>query len=75
MPKKESSKTQKPEGAEEKLVVPAGKGLATSSEDRNVGTISAGLYWRYFRSGLSAVLLILLVLLFLVAQGKNKKSF
>lgn len=74
LPKKETTKTQKAEGADEKIVVPTGKGLTTSTEDRNVGTISAGLYWRYFRSGLGAVLLILLVLLFLVAQGKTTQK-
>lgn len=68
--KKEATKTQTTEITEENHVVP-GKGLTTSSEDRSVGTISAGLYWRYFRSGLSGMLLILLVLLFLVAQGES----
>lgn len=47
----------------------AGKGMAASQEDRMVGTISAGLYWRYFRSGLHGVLLLFLLLLFLIAQA------
>ncbi|XP_015762179.1 PREDICTED: multidrug resistance-associated protein 4-like [Acropora digitifera] len=47
----------------------ASKGMATSQEDRIVGTISAGLYWRYFRSGLHGVLLLFILLLFLIAQA------
>ena len=47
----------------------AGKGMAASQEDRIVGTISAGLYWDYFRSGLHGVLLLFLLLLFFIAQG------
>ena len=46
------------------------QGLITLAEDRSVGTISTKLYWRYFRSGLPAVLLILLSLLFFFSQGK-----
>ncbi|XP_032234169.1 ATP-binding cassette sub-family C member 4 [Nematostella vectensis] len=45
------------------------QGMARKAEERHVGTISAKLYWRYFRSGLHACLLILLVLLFLIAQA------
>ena len=48
----------------------AAKGLVTSQEDRIVGTISARLYWRYFRSGLHGILLMFLLLLFLIAQGR-----
>jgi len=47
----------------------AGKGMTASEEDRMVGTISASLYWNYFRSGLHGVLLLFLLLLFLIAQG------
>ena len=47
-----------------------GKGMTTSQEDRVVGTISARLYWDYFRSGLHGVLLLCLLLLFFIAQGK-----
>lgn len=49
------------------------QGLITLAEDRSVGTISARLYWRYFRSGLPAILLIMLALLFLFSQGKVYK--
>ena len=47
----------------------AGKGLVTSNEDREVGTISSKLYWTYFRAGLHGVLLLLLLLVFLISQG------
>lgn len=47
----------------------AGKGMTASEEDRIVGTISASLYWNYFRSGLHGVLLLFLLLLFLIAQA------
>ena len=46
-----------------------GKGMATSQEDRIVGTISSGLYWDYFTSGVHGILLMFLLLLFLIAQG------
>lgn len=73
--KKESDKTTEPDRRESNCSNPVdGKGLASVTEDRSVGTISAGLYWRYFRSGLHAVLLILLILLFLVAQGEYRLS-
>ena len=49
----------------------AGKGMAASQEDRIVGTISAKLYWNYFRAGLHGILLLALLLLFLIAQGKG----
>ena len=45
------------------------KGLVTSNEDREVGTISSKLYWTYFRAGLHGVLLLLLLLVFLISQG------
>lgn len=47
-----------------------GKGMTASQEDRIVGTISSRLYWDYFRSGLHGVLLLCLLLLFFIAQGK-----
>ena len=47
----------------------AGKGLATSKEDRVVGTISSKLYWTYFRAGSHGVFLLLLLVLFFIAQG------
>ena len=47
----------------------AGKGLVTSNEDREVGTISSKLYWTYFRAGLHGVLLLSLLLIFLISQG------
>lgn len=49
----------------------AGKGMTTCQEDRVVGTISSRLYWDYFRSGLHGVLLLFLLLLFFIAQGKS----
>lgn len=47
----------------------AGKGMTASQEDRIVGTISAKLYWNYFRAGLHGILLLALLLLFLIAQA------
>lgn len=44
--------------------------MTASQEDRIVGTISAKLYWNYFRAGLHGILLLALLLLFLIAQGE-----
>ena len=44
-------------------------GLDVADEDRHTGSVSCGLYWSYFRAGLSLVPMICLMVFILVAQG------
>ena len=46
------------------------EGLQTSEEDRTIGVVSCKLYWNYFRSGLSSLMIFLVVCLCLITQGK-----
>ena len=44
--------------------------LRLSEEDRVIGVVSASLYWNYFRSGVPLLVIIAVICLFLVTQGK-----
>ena len=46
--------------------------LEEDEEERIVGSVSWGLYWRYFRSAYSAVLLLCLFVLVLFVQGMDE---
>ena len=45
--------------------------LREEEEGKTAGTVSWRVYWKYFREGLPAVLVVLLVVLLLFSQGKN----
>ena len=47
------------------------KPLPVSHEDTATGDISSSLYWNYFRAGMHPFFMILLLLLFLMTQGKR----
>ena len=47
------------------------QGLQISEEDRAIGKVSSKLYWNYFRSGVSSLMLIALICLCLLTQGKS----
>ena len=46
------------------------EGLQISEEDRTIGVVSCKLYWNYFRSGLSSLLIFMVVCLCLITQGE-----
>ena len=46
------------------------KGLEISQEDRTIGVVSSKLYWDYFRSGLHPLVILGIVFLCLITQGK-----
>ena len=46
------------------------EGLQISDEDRTIGVVSSKLYWNYFRSGLSSLLIFVVVCLCLITQGE-----
>ena len=46
------------------------KSLEISEEDRTIGVVSAKLYWNYFRSGIPASAIIVLICLCLITQGQ-----
>lgn len=56
-----------------KMVLPASetKGLEISQEDRTIGVVSSTLYWEYFRSGLHPLMILGIVLLCLITQGRS----
>lgn len=47
------------------------KGLEMADEDRMEGSVSWKLYWKYFLYGIPHILVIMLALYFLLAQGKQ----
>ena len=47
--------------------------LKESEEQKTTGTVTWGLYWRYFKEGLSVPLLIFLAFLLILAQGKVRQ--
>ena len=47
--------------------------LKESEEHKTTGTVTWGLYWRYFKEGLSVPLLIFLAFLLIFAQGKVRQ--
>ena len=51
------------------------KGLQISKEDRTIGVVSSKLYWKYFRSGISSLVILAVLGLFLITQGKPQKFF
>ena len=57
-----------------KMVLPASetKGLEISQEDRTIGVVSSTLYWEYFRSGLHPLMILGIVLLRLITQGRSQ---
>ena len=46
------------------------EGLQISEEDRTIGVVSSKLYWNYFKSGLSSLLIFVVVCLCLITQGE-----
>ena len=48
--------------------------LKESEEHKTTGTVTLGLYWRYFKEGLSVPLLIFLAFLLIFAQGKVRQK-
>ena len=48
------------------------KGLEISREDRAIGVVSSKLYWEYFRSGLHPLMILGIVFLCLIAQGRSQ---
>ena len=51
------------------------KGLQISKEDRIIGVVSSKLYWKYFRSGVPSLVIIAVLCLCLVTQGKPTAFF
>ena len=47
------------------------RGLETSQEDRSIGVVSSKLYWNYFRSGVHWSVIVAVICLFFIAQGKR----
>lgn len=47
-----------------------GQDMVEEEEDRQVGTVSWRLYWDLFRTGIHTLLIICIILLFIIAQGK-----
>ena len=45
------------------------KGLQMSPEDRTIGVVSSELYWNYFRSGVSLLMVFAVIIWFLISQG------
>ena len=56
-------------GSREILVQGETVGLETEEEDRMTGSVTSGLYWKYFRAGLGCPSLVMLILLFCATQG------
>ena len=50
------------------------KGLDISLEDRTIGVVSSKLYWNYFKSGVPASMIIVLICFCLITQGKLWQS-
>ena len=46
-------------------------GLEIEEEDRMTGSVSWSLYWKYFRAGLSSLILIILAVFFVLVQGES----
>ena len=46
------------------------RSLQIEEEDRVIGVVSSKLYWNYFRSGVHSLVLLAIVLLCVIAQGK-----
>ena len=51
------------------------KGLQISDEERTIGVVSSKLYWNYFRSGVPSLVIIAVLCLCLVTQGKPEHFF
>ena len=51
------------------------QGLQILEEDRAIGVVSSKLYWNYFRSGVSCPVILLVICLCLITQGKSKHLF
>ena len=45
--------------------------LAISQEDRSIGVVSSKLYWNYFRSGVHWSIIVVVICLCFIAQGKS----
>ena len=65
------------EGIDHLVVNPASefKSLKISEEDRAIGAVSSKLYWNYFRSGVPVLVIIAVLFLYLITQGKPLKIF
>ena len=49
------------------------KCIQISEEDRTIGVVSSKLYWNYFRSGISVLLISAVICVCLMTQGKDCK--
>lgn len=47
-------------------------GLQPAEEDRQTGSISSRLYWKYMTAGITPLALILLAIVFIFVQGKTR---
>ena len=47
------------------------EGLQISKEDRTIGVVSSKLYWNYFRSWMHSLVMVAVIVLFIIAQGKS----
>ena len=47
------------------------RGLEISHEDRSIGVVSSKLYWNYFRSGVHWSIIVGVIFLCFIAQGKS----
>ena len=47
------------------------RGIEISKEDRSIGVVSSKLYWNYFRSGVHWSIIIAVICLCFIAQGKS----
>ena len=47
------------------------RSLETEDEDRAIGVVSSKLYWNYFRSGVNSLVLLAILLLCVMTQGKS----
>ena len=45
--------------------------LEISHEDRSIGVVSSKLYWNYFRSGVHWSIIVAVICLCFIAQGKS----
>jgi len=48
--------------------------LETLEEDRDIGAVSPKLYWEYFKAGMHPATMVLLLIAFLLIQGKYDVS-
>ena len=47
-------------------------GLQIAEEDRQTGSISARLYWKYLTAGVKPFILVILTIIFVAVQGRKR---